>query len=115
MDLGKWWYEETGLPLPLGVNAIRRNLGKEKIHHITSLLRQSIQYSLEHRGKGLEYAMTYARDMETELADRFVGMYVNNYTLDYGEQGRAGVRVLMGRGYESGAIPHRVNVEFVLE
>ena len=112
VDLGEWWHEETGLPLPLGANAIRRDLGAEKIRRITSLIKQSIQYSLEHREGGLAYAMNYARDMETELADRFVGMYVNHYTLDYGEKGRAGVRELMDRGYKSGVIPHQVNVEF---
>ena len=113
VDLGEWWYEETGLPLPLGANAIRRNLGQEKIHRVTTLLKQSIQYSLEHREHGLAYAMTYARDMETELADRFVRMYVNDYTLDYGEKGRAGVKELLHRGYESGVIPHPVEVDFV--
>ena len=112
VDLGEWWYEETGLPLPLGANAIRRDLGAEKIRRITALIKRSIQYSLEHREGGLAYAMNYARDMETELADRFVGMYVNDYTLDYGEKGRAGVRELMERGYRSGVIPHPVNVEF---
>ncbi len=112
VDLGEWWHEETGLPLPLGANAIRRDLGAEKIRRITSLIKRSIQYSLEHRESGLAYAMNYARDMETELADRFVGMYVNDYTLDYGEKGRAGVRELMERGYRSGVIPHQVDVEF---
>ena len=112
VDLGEWWHEETGLPLPLGANAIRRDLGAEKIRRITSLIKQSIQYSLEHREGGLAYAMNYARGMETELADRFVGMYVNHYTLDYGEKGRAGVRELMDRGYKSGVIPHQVDVEF---
>ena len=114
VDLGEWWHEETGLPLPLGANAIRRDLGAEKIRRITSLLKQSIQYSLEHREGGLAYAMNYARDMETDLADQFVGMYVNDYTLDYGEKGRAGVRELMERGYKSGVIPHQVDVEFAM-
>ena len=114
VDLGEWWHEETGLPLPLGANAIRRDLGAEKIRRITSLIKQSIQYSLEHREGGLAYAMNYARDMETELADRFVGMYVNDYTLDYGEKGRAGVRELMERGYKAGVIPHPVDVEFAM-
>ena len=113
IDLGEWWYEETGLPLPLGANVIRRNLGTEKIREITALLKQSIQYSLEHRERGLEYAMTYARDMETSLADKFVGMYVNDYTLDYGEKGRAGVRELLHRGNVAGIIPHPVDAEFV--
>lgn len=114
VDLGEWWHEETGLPLPLGANAIRRDLGKDKIRRITALIKQSIQYSLEHREGGLAYAMNYAGDMETELADRFVGMYVNDYTLDYGEKGRAGVRELMERGYRSGVIPHPVDVEFAV-
>ncbi len=113
IDLGEWWYEETGLPLPLGANVIRRNLGTEKIRQITSLLKHSIQYSLEHRTRGLEYAMTYARDMETALADKFVGMYVNDYTLDYGEKGRAGVQELLHRGNAAGIIPHRVDADFV--
>lgn len=113
IDLGEWWYEETGLPLPLGANVIRRNLGAEKIHKITTLLKQSIQYSLDHRARGLEYAMTYARDMETALADKFVGMYVNDYTLDYGDKGRAGVRELLDRGNTAGIIPHRVDADFV--
>ena len=113
IDLGEWWYEETKLPLPLGANVIRRDLGTQKIRQITALLKQSIQYSLEHRARGLEYAMTYARDMETELADEFVGMYVNDYTLDYGEKGRAGVRELLQRGNAAGIIPHHVDVEFV--
>ena len=113
IDLGEWWYEETGLPLPLGANVIRRDLGTEKIRHITALLKHSIQYSLEHRARGLEYAMTYARDMETSLADKFVGMYVNDYTLDYGDKGRAGVRELLRRGNDAGIIPHRVNADFV--
>ena len=113
IDLGEWWYEETRLPLPLGANVIRRDLGSEKIHQITSLLKQSIQYSLEHRARGLEYAMTYARDMETALADKFVGMYVNDYTLDYGDKGRAGVRELLHRGNTAGIIPHRVDADFV--
>ena len=113
VDLGEWWHEETGLPLPLGANVIRRNLGDEKIHAITSLLKQSIQYSLEHRERGLEYAMTYARDMETDLADKFVGMYVNDYTLDYGESGRKAVQELLNRGHEAGVISHRVDADFV--
>ena len=113
VDLGEWWYEETGLPLPLGANVIRRSLGSDKIRTITSLLKQSIQYSLDHREHGLEYAMTYARDMETELADKFVGMYVNEFTLDYGESGRTAVQELLNRGHEAGIIAHQVDAEFV--
>ena len=113
VDLGEWWYDETGLPLPLGANVIRRNLGSEKINVITSLLKQSIQYSLDHRELGLEYAMTYARDMETDLADKFVGMYVNEYTLDYGENGRKAVQELLNRGHDAGVIAHKVDADFV--
>ncbi len=113
VDLGEWWYNETGLPLPLGANVIRRNLGSEKIRTITSLLKQSIQYSLDHRERGLEYAMTYARDMETDLADKFVGMYVNDYTLDYGESGRKAVQELLNRGHDAGVIAHNVEADFV--
>ena len=113
VDLGEWWYDETGLPLPLGANVIRRNLGSEKIRRITSLLKQSIQYSLDHRELGLEYAMTYARDMETDLADKFVGMYVNDYTLDYGESGRKAVQELLDRGHDAGVIAHKVDADFV--
>ncbi len=113
VDLGEWWYDETGLPLPLGANVIRRNLGPDKIRTITSLLKQSIQYSLDHRELGLEYAMTYARDMETDLADKFVGMYVNDYTLDYGESGRIAVQELLNRGHEAGIIAHQVDADFV--
>ena len=113
VDLGEWWHEETGLPLPLGANVIRRNLGSEKIRAITSLLKQSIQYSLDHRERGLEYAMTYARDMETDLADKFVGMYVNEYTLDYGESGRKAVQELLDRGHNAGVIEHSVDADFV--
>ena len=115
IDLGEWWYQETDLPLPLGANVIRRDLGSEAIRKITSLLKQSIQYSLSHRQEGLEYAMVYARDMESDstLADRFVGMYVNDYTLDYGQRGRAGVHELLSRGYQSGIITSPVNIDFV--
>ena len=115
IDLGEWWYQETDLPLPLGANVIRRDLGSEAIRKITSLLKQSIQYSLSHRQEGVEYAMVYARDMESDstLADRFVGMYVNDYTLDYGQRGRAGVHELLSRGYQSGIIASPVNIDFV--
>jgi len=115
IDLGEWWHQETDLPLPLGANVIRRDLGSEKIRKITALLKQSIQYSLSHRQEGLEYAMVYARDMESDstLADRFVGMYVNDYTLDYGQRGRAGVHELLSRGYQSGIIKSPVEIDFV--
>ena len=113
VDLGEWWHHETGLPLPLGGNVIRRDLGIEKMKKVTRLVQQSIRYSLDNRPPALDYAMIYARDMETEIADKFVGMYVNDYTLDYGESGRAGVRELLRRGYEAGIITQPVDLEFV--
>ncbi len=113
VDLGVWWQEKTGLPLPLGGNAVRRDLGPDTIRHISRLLKQSIQYALEHRHDALAYALRYARDMDTRLADQFVGMYVNDWTLDYGERGRAAVRKLLEEGHKAGVIPNPVNVEFV--
>jgi 1,4-dihydroxy-6-naphthoate synthase len=113
LDLGEWWNDETGLQLPLGGNAIRRDLGPELIAKVSRLLRQSIQYALDHREEALEYAMRFARDMPEELADRFVGMYVNDVTLDYGEDGRRAVQLLLDRAHERGLIPNRVIAEFV--
>lgn len=113
VDLGEWWYEETKLPLPLGANVIRKDLGKENIGFLSALLKESIQYSLSHRKEALNYAMTYARDMGKNLADEFVGMYVNDYTLDYGEKGRKAVRTLLERGYQADVIANTVEVEFV--
>ncbi|HIE27335.1 TPA: ABC transporter substrate-binding protein [Candidatus Poribacteria bacterium] len=112
-DLGKWWHDQTGLPLPLGANAIRKDLGVDKMRQISDLLKGSIQYALEHRAEALDYAMTYARGIKENLADRFVGMYVNDYTLDYGEKGRVGVRRLLEWGYQAGVIRNAVEVEFV--
>ncbi len=113
LDLGKWWFELTGLPLPLGGNAIRRELGPELITTITKALRDSIQYALDHREEALAYAMQFARDLDQQLADRFVGMYVNERTLDYGEDGKEAVKRLLEMGHKSGIIPHEPNVEFV--
>jgi len=113
LDLGKWWHELTGLPLPLGGNAIRRELGPELIASVTRALRQSIQYALDHREPALAYAMQFARDLDTQLADRFVGMYVNERTLDYGEDGKQAVARLLDMGYRAGIIPHQPQVEFV--
>ncbi len=113
VDLGEWWYKQTRLPLPLGANVIRKDLGADNMCRISALLKASIQYSLEHREAALDYAMTYARDMERQLANRFVGMYVNDYTLDYGAQGRAGVRKLLEWGHQADVIPHAVDIEFV--
>ena len=114
LDLGEWWHEHTdGLPLPMGGNVIRRKLGKQTIHEVSELLRESIRYSLDNREDALQYALQFARDMDPALADRFVGMWVNELTLDYGERGREGVRRLLAEGYERGIIPHKVAVEFV--
>jgi 1,4-dihydroxy-6-naphthoate synthase len=113
LDLGKWWHEQTGLPLPLGGNAIRRSLGKELIATVTQALRDSIQYGLDHREEALAYAMQFARDLDPEKADRFVGMYVNERTLDYGPDGREAVARLLQMGHQAGIIPNPANVEFV--
>ncbi len=113
VDLGKWWQKVTGLPLPLGGNAIRRALGPELISSTCSALRESIQYALDHRDEALAYAMQFARDLDSQLADRFVGMYVNERTLDYGEDGREAVRRLLDMGHKAGVIPDEADVEFV--
>ena len=113
LDLGKWWHEQTGLPLPLGGNAIRRELGPELIAQVTKALRDSIQFALDHREPALAYAMQFARDLDTQMADRFVGMYVNDRTLDYGEDGKRAVVKLLDMGYQAGIIPHKPAVEFV--
>jgi 1,4-dihydroxy-6-naphthoate synthase len=113
IDLGIWWQERTGLPLPLGGNVVRRDLGPAVIRQISRLLKESIRYSLDHREEALTYALEYARDMDRSLADRFVGMYVNNWTLDYGPRGREAVRRLLAEGHQAGVIPAPVDVEFV--
>jgi|SRR5579883_2585923 len=112
-DLGVWWQEKTGLPLPLGGNVVRRDLGAETIREISRLLKESIRYGLAHRDEALRYALGYARDMDVSLADRFVGMYVNDWTLDYGPRGREAVRRLLAEGHKAGVIPDPVAVEFV--
>lgn len=113
VDLGVWWQEKTGLPLPLGGNVVRRDLGADTIKQISRLLKESIRYSLAHRDDALAYALQYARDMDKALADQFVGMYVNDWTLDYGPRGREAVRRLLEEGYKAGIIPSPVDVEFV--
>jgi len=114
LDLGEWWHNHTnGLPLPMGCNAIRRDLGKETIREVSDLLKESIRYSLDNREDALQYAMQFARDMDPALADRFVEMWVNDMTLDYGERGREAVRRLLSEGHERGIIPHPVDVQFV--
>lgn len=114
VDLGVWWQEKTGLPLPLGGNVVRRDLGAATMRQISRLLQESIRYALAHRDAALEYALKYARDMDKQLADRFVGMYVNDWTLDYGVRGREAVRRLLDEGHKAGVIPKAVTaVEFV--
>lgn len=115
VDLGKWWQQMTGLPLPLGGNAIRRSLGPELMAQVGLALRESIQYALDHREEALAYAMQFARDLDTQAADKFVGMYVNERTLDYGPDGREAVRRLLDMGYKAGIIPREARVEFVGE
>ena len=112
-DLGKWWRETQGLPLPLGGNAIRRDLGPELIASVAGAIRDSIHYALTHREEALEYAMQFARDLEPQLADKFVGMYVNERTLDYGDDGREAVRRLLDWGHQAGIIPYPAKVEFI--
>ena len=112
LDLGEWWFEKTGLPLPMGGNVIRRDLGEDLMRRVSKYLHQSIKYSLDNREDALAYAMQFARDMPPELADRFVAMWVNDLTLDYGERGRQAVKLLLSEGYEKGIIPHRVEVDF---
>ncbi len=113
VDTGKWWYEETGLPLPLGANAVRKDLGAETISTVHRLLKASIQYGLDHRQEALEYALRYGRDLDHAKADKFVGMYVNDWTLDFGVRGRLAVAELLKRGHEAGVIPELVVPEFV--
>jgi 1,4-dihydroxy-6-naphthoate synthase len=113
VDLGVWWQQKTGLPLPLGGNVVRRDLGDETIRQISRLLKESIRYALAHRDDALAYALRYARDMDKGLADRFVGMYVNDWTLDYGPRGREAVRRLLQEAHKAGVIREPVSVEFV--
>jgi len=115
VDLGQWWQETTGLPLPLGANAIRRKLGPEMGRQVARIIRESISYALEHRESALEYALQFARDMDPDLADKFIGMYVNRWTLDYGEEGRHAVRELLSRGAAAGLVPSSFRVEFLSE
>jgi 1,4-dihydroxy-6-naphthoate synthase len=113
LDLGEWWHDLTSLPLPLGGNVIRRDLGPETMAQISNLLRQSIAFALDHRGEALSYAMRFARDLDSKMADRFVGMYVNKRTLDYGEDGRRAVQLFLDRAFEKKLIPARVIADFV--
>jgi len=113
LDLGEWWHEREGLPLPMGGNVIRRDLGPELMHRVSKHLHESIVYSMENREDALAYAMQFARDMEPALADRFVAMWVNDLTLDYGARGKKAVRRLLEEGHKAGIIPHEVQVDFV--
>lgn len=113
IDTGQWWFEKTGLPLPLGGNVIRRNLGDPLMKRISDFIQRSIQYSLDNRDDALQYALKYAGDMEPGLADKFVSMYVNHWTLDYGERGRKAIRELLSQGYEKGIIDNKIDVEFL--
>jgi 1,4-dihydroxy-6-naphthoate synthase len=113
VDLGVWWREQTGLVLPLGGNAIRRSLGAEQHKIISKALRDSIQHALDHREQALEYAMQFARDLDTTLANRFVSMYVNDRTLDYGPDGREAIRKLLEIGHEQGVISVKPQIDFV--
>lgn len=113
LDTGQWWFDQTGLPLPLGANAIRKDLGTETIREVNRLLKASIQYGLDHRQEALDYAQTFGRGLDRDKADRFVGMYVNDWTLDFGPRGRQAVTELLGRGHAAGVIPTEVVPEFV--
>jgi 1,4-dihydroxy-6-naphthoate synthase len=115
IDLGVWWQEKTGVPLPLGGNVVRRDLGTTTMSRISRLLKESIRYGLDHRQDALTYALQYARDMDRGLADQFVGMYVNDWTLDYGPRGRAAVARLLHEAHQAGIIPQPVAVDFVAE
>jgi len=112
VDLGEWWMQETGLPLPLGGNAIKKSLGNDLIQRVSNLLRESIEYGLAHREVAVRHSMQYGRGMEESLTDKFVGMYVNDYTIDYGERGRKAVQLLLQRAHEAGIIPSPVQLEF---
>ena len=113
LDLGEWWHEKTGLPLPMGGNAIRRDLGTDLMKKVSRHLHESILYSMENREDALQYAMQFARDMAPEMADRFIAMWVNDLTLDYGTRGKEAVKLLLAEGHKAGIIPHEVDVEFV--
>jgi 1,4-dihydroxy-6-naphthoate synthase len=115
VDLGQWWQEQTGLPLPLGGNAIRRALGPEAGRQVARAIRQSVSYALEHREPALNYALQFARDMEPDMADKFIGMYVNRWTLGYGEQGRKAVRELLSRGVKAGVLTAPAEPDFLIE
>ncbi|HSI34050.1 MAG TPA: MqnA/MqnD/SBP family protein [Tepidisphaeraceae bacterium] len=114
LDTGVWWQERTGLPLPLGGNVIRRDLGRETMQEVTDLIRRSIQFSLDHRKEAVDYSLAFGRDLNAELADRFVGMYVNHWTLDYGDRGRAAIDRLLKEGAAAGLVPDVGEIDYVM-
>jgi 1,4-dihydroxy-6-naphthoate synthase len=113
VDLGRWWKERTGLPLPLGANAIRKDLGAKTIREVGRLLKASIVYGLAHREEALEYALQFGRDLSARQADQFVGMYVNDWTIDFGPRGRQAVTEFLAQGHTAGVLPELVVPEFV--
>ncbi len=113
LDLGEWWLLETGLPLPLGVNVVRRDLGEDVVGDVSHVLRDAIQCGLDNRGEALEYALEFGRGIDAAIADRFVSMYVNELTQDYGDEGRKAVTELLRRGEALGAFPAPVEIDFV--
>ncbi len=113
VDLGAWWKNETGLPLPLGGNVIRKDFTPEQRTEINTIMKESIRYGLAHRRAAVDHSMAHARGMEVPLADEFIGMYVNDYTLDYGESGRAAIREFLGRAADQGLVPRLNQLEFV--
>ena len=112
VDLGAWWQSETGLPLPLGGNCIRKDLGAKVMQEVTDLLKRSIQFSLDHRPEAVQYALQFGRDLDPKLADQFVGMYVNQWTLDYGPRGKEAIATLLNRGAKAGLVPGIERIEF---
>jgi len=113
IDLGEWWKSETGLPLPLGGNVLRRDIPRDVQHDLLEIMRESIDYGLAHRDEGVRHSMSYARDMDTQLASKFIGMYVNEFTRDYGETGRAAIREFLGRAESGGLLDRKVQIDFV--
>ena len=113
VDLGEWWLEQTQLPLPLGGNVIKRSLGQKRMEQISTDIRKSIQYGLDHRGEAIDYAIQFSRGLDMQKADRFIGMYVNELTLDYGENGREAVRRLLSEAHKQKIIPKKVQLDFV--
>ena len=111
--MGQWWFEQTGLPLPLGANVLRKDLGPKAIGEVQTLLKASIQYGLDHRTEALDYALGFGRGLDRAKADQFVGMYVNEWTLDFGPRGRQAVAELLARAHAAGVIPSLVTPEFV--